>query len=102
MKSLTRDLTAIKRGYTMSSSLTSGKSSGRRRSDPGASHLGHRFTHSASRLSNSNNIGRSRRISSSESRKIVSKMRTPSPSGGRFDPTAYVKQKKRQREAQLG
>lgn len=96
LKNLTRELTAAKQVYRMSPVVTLRRSSERRQSDPGERHFRAR-KFSNSKLTNSGNkMSKPRRKLSTESMTFSSKARTPSPSGGRFDPTAYIESKRRQ------
>lgn len=87
----------------MTSSTTALRRLKRRQSDPDRRNFTRRL--SSPSLTNSACKGRNRRKLPPEHIKHSSKTRTPSPLGTRFDPTAYVEQKKQQQleiDARLG
>lgn len=104
MKNLTIELAGLKKGYrTPATSVGLQRSSERRISDPGARRRKYSHTY------NSHTYNSGNRLSTSNPRKPKRKLsleqkpfrsRTPSPYGTRFDPTAYIEQKKRQQSQQ--
>lgn len=95
VKNLTNELAGLKKGYrTPATSVGIQRSTERRISDPGARKYSH---NSGTRLSTSNPRKPKRKLSLEHK---PFRSRTPSPYGTRvprFNPTAYIEQKKRQR-----